>query len=841
MLQQAFLNIFDMSVTAGYCVIFVMVIRFFMRRLPRSYSYVLWAVVFLRLLIPSLPESDWSLIPRIPFVGQEQVQEEQIMNDYGIDEVQNSINISDNVAGEGGVLDKDKSHLGEAYPSNSRIFGKISVLSMEDRSFDETIYQTELPASQLAQKPAIKTAGNEKALIKVEPLQVSSLIWFLMSIVFMLYGVASNFLFQNSLKGAEWVAPNTYEVDGLQTAFIMGVIKTRIYLPANLSEEYRRYVITHEETHRRRGDNLIKHIAYILTCIHWFNPLVWIAFYFMCRDMEMSCDEQVLRTLGVEEKKAYSIALLSVASGRKLSLGIPLAFSETSTKSRIINVLKYRKPKFWAACVASTVIVAVMTGLLCNPSGQVVSAGAEPEQDGLDALQSVEVKASEAEKLEAEESATGNLESGQLETETLNKAFLNYVIPEEIDGKKVITLGLPCGSEDVYGPMHEVVMKYNEQSTEYYVEIISFTDDWQKLEASQHEIMKMLQNGESTDILYLSWLEKEELAMSGVLVDLNEFMTEEDWNQVYVGNILDATTIGDKLYAIGPEFAICTFMADERLTEGAAGWTAEELGEYLEKKGNGIRSFVATSADESYVQALGSFVIDDFVDWENYRCNFKTEEFYKILELSKAKEDAKTARKREILGLENAETEKKEELPLEKYENANQEVRFGFITSVLGYHTYDIIYDERAQSMGFPTTKGSGVAVLLYDQLGISNFSDNKEAAWDFVKFYLEERGCDYAFPILQEQLYKTYEDAKVPVSALDQYSLKTYTYAATNADVQAVVDLIAQADREYHYNVAYTNILEEEVVSYYKGEISVEEAAARMEERMNEYLVEFK
>lgn len=805
MLQQVFIDVFDRSVIAGYCAIFVMIIRFFMKGLPRSYSYVLWAVVFLRLLVPSLPESDWSLIPQIPFVGQERITEEAGVSDITMHELQTNIHMQGDFSEKANM---PSYNISMDYPSNNKFWGAVT-------------YQPELPELQLIQKPVIDLSGNEKITIKIEPLQVSSLIWFVMSILFLLYGIISNVFFKRNLKDAEWVAPYTYEMEGLQTAFIMGLFRTHIYLPANLSEECYRYVIAHEETHRRRGDNLIKYIAFFLTCIHWFNPLVWLAFYFMCCDMEMSCDEQVLRTLGIEEKRAYSMALLSVASGRKISLGMPLAFSENSTKSRIMNVLKYRRPKFWISCASGVVIVAIMAGLLSNPNGKVIGAGAEPGGDSLDSMQGVVYEELHTESVE--------------EVSDWENPLLNYVIPEEIDGKKVLTLGLPH-LESVYETIHELVKKYNEQSEEYYIEIISFTNTCQQLEASMGDIMKMFQHGEGTDLLYQSFMEKEELAMSGVLVDLKEFITEEEWDKVYVSNVLEATTIGDKLYTIGPEFAIYTYLADRHLVEGASGWTAQEFSKYLEKKGDGICSLATMVADESYIRTLGNLVLDDFVDWEHYRCDFKTKEFYTFLELAKAKEREKNNKKTEV--------SKQEEVRLENV--AKQEVMAGLITDVHDYQTYNIMYDERVQSMGLPTTKGSGVAAIMYDGIGISRFCDYKEAAWDFIKFYLAEWESYHAFPILQERLYAMYEKAKTPEMIEGQEVPKSFylgidTYAATNADVRVVEDLIRKTDREYHYNMEYTEILEEEIIPYYKDQISVEEAAARMEKRMNAYLEKFR
>ena len=449
MLQQIFLNIFEMSIAAGYCAIFVIIIRFFMRKLPKSYSYVLWAVVFLRLLVPVLPESDWSLLPDKDFMVLVQLMEKEALESVKApaESMAEALEKTDIPA----VNEINNSVIpGFTYSQNNILSEELTAKQYDNVFSSGTLKEKFVQPALSKQSYMTMQQAQDTETFTMEPLQIISRVWLVVSAILLVYCIVNNILFEKRLEGAEWVAPNTYELESLQTAFVIGAIKTRIYLPSNLPEEYRNYVLAHEQTHRKRGDNQVKHIAFALTCIHWSNPLIWLAFYLMCRDMEMSCDERVLCTLGMEEKKAYSMALLSIASGRKLQMGMPIAFSETSTKSRIKNVLKYRKPKFWATLVAGAVIVAVAAGLLSNPSGQVVSAGGESEQS----TESMVTEES-SEVVEKEESyAQDDDLAGELTNiesyidEFISQYVSTYLdvlanIPDEIDGKKVFTLGIP--------------------------------------------------------------------------------------------------------------------------------------------------------------------------------------------------------------------------------------------------------------------------------------------------------------------------------------------------------------------------------------------------------------
>ncbi len=148
----------------------------------------------------------------------------------------------------------------------------------------------------------------------------------------------------------------------------MGVIRPKIFLPSTLTEQEQRYIIDHEQTHIRRFDPIVKIISFMVLTLHWFNPLVWAAFILCSRDMEMSCDEAVMKKMDVDIRAEYSASLLRLAAGRRIPVGAPLDFGEGDTKGRIRNVMKYKKPSFWVMAAASAAVIVLALCLLANPA-----------------------------------------------------------------------------------------------------------------------------------------------------------------------------------------------------------------------------------------------------------------------------------------------------------------------------------------------------------------------------------------------------------------------------------------------------------------------------------------
>ena len=185
----------------------------------------------------------------------------------------------------------------------------------------------------------------------------------------LVYSLVSTLLLKRQLKNARSTEENIFEANNLETPFLLGIIKPKIYLPAGLDDAERSYILLHEQTHIHRKDHIIKAFAFLTLSVHWFNPLAWIAFRLMTADMELSCDEKVLKEMDGDIRKPYAATLLSLAAGRHILSGNPLAFGEGDVKQRIRNVLNYREPAFWLTLTAVIAAVAVGIGLLANPEG----------------------------------------------------------------------------------------------------------------------------------------------------------------------------------------------------------------------------------------------------------------------------------------------------------------------------------------------------------------------------------------------------------------------------------------------------------------------------------------
>ena len=308
-MDRIFLQILNMSITASIVIVFVFVVRVFLRKVPKVFSYALWFVVLFRLLCPFSFESTYSLLPT----------------------KENSI--SQNIL----------------YKNTSSMDTGVTLI---DDAGNET--------SPLATKESSEN-----------PIQmwifIGSFLWIFGVGVLLSYSLITFFRLKRCLKTAIRYKDNIFLSDRIETAFVMGMFRPHIYLPFHLKESEREYIILHEQTHIKRLDPIIKVISFLVLCIHWFNPFVWIAFFTSAKDMEMSCDEAVIKKIGNHKKKEYSTSLLNLATGRNIVGCTPIAFGEGDTKSRIKNVLHYKKPTFWVMLFTLFVIVFVGIGLLANP------------------------------------------------------------------------------------------------------------------------------------------------------------------------------------------------------------------------------------------------------------------------------------------------------------------------------------------------------------------------------------------------------------------------------------------------------------------------------------------
>lgn len=308
-MNDIFLKILNMSFISSYIILIVLCIRFIIKKAPKIFSYILWGIVFIRLAIPISFKNIYSFISIKP----------------------NPIPI--NIALE----------------QRPYIDSGIGII---DRTVNNIL-------------PAAKVGAS------INPMQIlisiGAAVWLAGIVLLLIYTIYNSYKLYRKLKSSKYIKENIYEVDNLETAFVFGTVKPKIYIPSNLSEEESIYILEHEKTHIKRKDHIVKLIAFLITVAHWFNPLAWVSFYLMGRDMELSCDEKVIRKLGTEYKKDYLKTLLSLASGRKFSTYTPLAFGENDTKGRIKNILNYKKPSFWIVLIGIVLIIVLSIGFLSNP------------------------------------------------------------------------------------------------------------------------------------------------------------------------------------------------------------------------------------------------------------------------------------------------------------------------------------------------------------------------------------------------------------------------------------------------------------------------------------------
>lgn len=305
-----FLAVLNMSLTASYVIVFVIIIRLLLKKIPKIYSYVLWFAVLFRLICPFSFDSLFSLIPK-------------------------SVNIPQDIA----------------YSPKPEINSGIAAI--------DSAVNNVLP-------PPLNAAAS------ANPMQIwiaiGEAIWLIGIAVLIIYSVYATVKLYRNLRFAKHLEDNIYIINGYKTPFVFGIVNPKIYLPNHLTESEKSYVLLHEQTHIKRLDHIVKLAFFIVTCIHWFNPLVWIAFYLMGEDMELSCDEKVVKQMGNSIKKEYSSSLLSMSTGRRILGGSPIAFGENNTEGRIKNILNYKKPSLWVLIVVSIVIVIFIIGLITIPN-----------------------------------------------------------------------------------------------------------------------------------------------------------------------------------------------------------------------------------------------------------------------------------------------------------------------------------------------------------------------------------------------------------------------------------------------------------------------------------------
>lgn len=409
-MREVFLTIVRMGLVSGYAVLVVLLVRHLLRRFPKRYSYLLWSVVFLRLVCPVGIEGAFSLVPDILFVDADAKSGEPgifptpqpFLEKEGGRQVLAAFYSAAGKAYSNGDTDRleDAGDMDTNHTANNK---KMETEEMEKSGNyvpdnlphhhipeNETTgrMQENLPSGQINIPNSALGTIKDRSRQTISPQEILSVrqqnfpaiflnilcvLWIGGILLFWVIWARSIKRFRRRLVGAVRVEKNVYESDSVTASFVDGIFHPVIYLAPGLSGAAREYVLCHERVHIGRRDPQIKAAALFLVSIYWFHPLVWLAFKKMCEDMEMSCDERVVELLGVEIKKEYSRTLLKMARGAD-EVGLLAAFGGNEVKSRVKNVLSYRKPKTWLAILLLVIVAAVGIGLGLNPGGKNASA-----------------------------------------------------------------------------------------------------------------------------------------------------------------------------------------------------------------------------------------------------------------------------------------------------------------------------------------------------------------------------------------------------------------------------------------------------------------------------------
>ncbi len=354
-LCTVFTQVLNMSLTAGVVILLLCVARLCLKKLPKIISYALWAVVLFRLVCPISITMPISFIP-------EKISSGEILSDWTDDYVGNVKIIHDNsedydnaVSGGGETVSAGEG--GNYAVVNSSGVGK------SDFSAPDTVENTWIP--------------------------VLALVWTIGAGIMLIYGIVSYLKLRRKLIGAVPLRENIFLTDYIHIPFVMGLVRPKIYLPSSIGENEQAYIIMHERHHIRRLDHITRALSFFVLCVHWFNPLAWLAFILSGRDMEMSCDEAVVKKIGENIRADYAESILKLASGGHIFNGMPIAFCEGDTKERIKNLANPKRPAFWVIAISAASCVVLAVCLITNPYSNnddenILNSESESENDNID-------------------------------------------------------------------------------------------------------------------------------------------------------------------------------------------------------------------------------------------------------------------------------------------------------------------------------------------------------------------------------------------------------------------------------------------------------------------------
>lgn len=342
-MEKIFVKLLNMSVSASVLILIAVLLRALLKKSPKWIHCLLWGLVVVRLICPFSIESSFSLAPQADFVEAKF----GVQSGNGYEMVASNTTLDGRL---GGIRKDDLANGGNV-----------------DRKSEWKKAQNTIDSDTNTAPVSAAANGTNKHVSVWKHVGILSMVWLVGVIVLLAYAAISYLRFRKKVQASVRIRDGIYVCDNIRTPFILGVIRPRIYLPSDMDEVQTDNVIAHERAHLSRLDQVWKPFGYYLLAVYWFNPLCWIAYILFCRDIELACDEKVIRDMDTEEKKVYSRVLLSFSDPSHRIAACPLAFGEVGVKQRIQSVLNYRKPAFWMVGIAIVVLVVTSVCFLTNP------------------------------------------------------------------------------------------------------------------------------------------------------------------------------------------------------------------------------------------------------------------------------------------------------------------------------------------------------------------------------------------------------------------------------------------------------------------------------------------
>lgn len=296
-LKTAFLKLANMSISASWLVLAILVLRLVLKKAPKWVNVILWGIVAVRLICPFTIESALSLIPSTQTIPMNIEMAAKPAIDSGVGVVNSMVN------------------------------------------------------------PMIAASFTPNPAASANPLQIwiplIAVIWLFGMVLMFLYTAISYWRLNRRIDTAVLYRDNIFQSERVSSPFVLGIIKPKIYLPFHMNEQDLQHVVAHEQAHILRKDHWWKPLGFLLLTVYWFNPLMWVAYVLLCRDIELACDEKVIEQLNSEQRANYTQALVASSVNRRMISACPLAFGEVDVKERVKSIMNYRKPTFWITVVST--------------------------------------------------------------------------------------------------------------------------------------------------------------------------------------------------------------------------------------------------------------------------------------------------------------------------------------------------------------------------------------------------------------------------------------------------------------------------------------------------------